>query len=380
MGAIAELGSGGTPKRSVSEYFGEGTPWLSIADLNDGVVHGARESLTAAGIANSSARIVPPGTLFVAMYGSIGKLAIAGSELCTSQAIAFINPDETVLDRKYLFHYLLARRPYLQSLGRGGTQMNIGQSDLRKWPIPLPPLPEQRRIAAILDHADALRSKRRQVISLLDDVKQSIFHDMFGDPIRDADSSRVGDTCDIQIGPFGSLLHQTDYVSSGIPLINPTHIIRGEIKADPEFSVTPEKAADLTNYRLRPGDIVMGRRGEMGRCAVVGVEHDGFLCGTGSLIVRPITGRSNPTYVHASLSHRSSKSRLERLALGSTLPNLNAAIMKQFPLGAPSLPRQEEFASRIRQLDLQRGSAEVTLEKDGTLFASLQSRAFRGEL
>src|SRR5690606_30865938 len=103
-----------------------------------------------------------PGTLFIAMYGSIGKLGIAGTEMATSQAIAFAKPKDELIDRRFLFHYLLAQRPKLQALGRGGTQMNIGQADLKGWPIPLPPLHEQRRVAAIVDHADALRAKRRQ--------------------------------------------------------------------------------------------------------------------------------------------------------------------------------------------------------------------------
>ena len=144
LGDVAQWGSGGTPKRSIPEYFGDGTPWLSIADLNDGIVTSAKESLTADGIANSAAKIVPPGTLLVAMYGSIGKLGIAATEMATSQAIAFAKPREDLVDRRYLFHYLLAQRPRLQALGRGGTQMNIGQADLKAWPIPLPAMPDAR--------------------------------------------------------------------------------------------------------------------------------------------------------------------------------------------------------------------------------------------
>ena len=111
LGDIATWGSGGTPSRAVREYFGPGLPWLSIADLEDGPVGRAKESLTPLGIQNSSAKPVPAGTLLVAMYGSIGKLGISTCELCTSQAIAFAIPDKSRVDTRYMFHYLLAQRP-----------------------------------------------------------------------------------------------------------------------------------------------------------------------------------------------------------------------------------------------------------------------------
>lgn len=183
LGDIAAWGSGGTPSRAVREYFGPGLPWLSIADLDDGPVGSAKESLTPLGLQNSSAKPVPAGALLIAMYGSIGKLGIATRELCTSQAIAFAIPDTSRIDTRYLFHYLLAQRPLLQARGRGGTQSNIGQSDLKSWRIPLPSLPEQRRRAAILDKADALLAKRRVAMVQLDTLVQSIFMDMFGDPV-----------------------------------------------------------------------------------------------------------------------------------------------------------------------------------------------------
>lgn len=174
LGEIANWGSGGTPKRSVPEYFGDGTPWLSIADLNDGIVHDAAESLTPLGIAYSSAKVVPAGTVFIAMYGSIGKLGIAGREMCTSQAIAFAQPHHGVLNNSYLFHFLAAQRPLIQARGRGGTQMNIGQSDLKAWPIRLPSLEEQQRLATILDKVDSIVESRRTGLRSLEELLASL--------------------------------------------------------------------------------------------------------------------------------------------------------------------------------------------------------------
>lgn len=167
LGEVAEWGSGGTPRRGNPEYFGDGTPWLSISDLNDGIVYEAKESLTPAGIDHSSAKVVPPGTVFIAMYGSIGKLGVAGKEMCTSQAIAFARPHSDALDRDYLFYYLLYQRPVLIGLGRGGTQSNIGQKDLKNLSIPLPPLEEQRRLCGKFNYID---SKKNDAVETLNRI------------------------------------------------------------------------------------------------------------------------------------------------------------------------------------------------------------------
>jgi type I restriction enzyme S subunit len=91
----------------------------------------------------------------------------------------------------------------------------------------------------------------------------------------------------LKTGPFGSALHQSDYVTNGVPLVNPMHIANGKIKPSVDVTVTPETVERLGEYCLREGDLVMARRGEMGRSAVVFGNESGWLCGTGSLIVRP---------------------------------------------------------------------------------------------
>jgi|688.fasta_scaffold32280_3 type I restriction enzyme S subunit len=174
LGEIADWGSGGTPKRSNPAYFGVGTPWLSIADLNDGYVSAAKESLTKLGIANSSAKVVPKGTLLIAMYGSIGKLGIAEVELCTSQAIAHAKPKADKVLVRYLFHFLLSQRHLLIQKGRGGTQMNIGQADLKSWRIDLPTLDEQLEIVSKLDKVIVLKEAHEAQVSRLAELYQSL--------------------------------------------------------------------------------------------------------------------------------------------------------------------------------------------------------------
>lgn len=157
LAEVARWSSGGTPKAGTTEYYGGGIPWAVIGDLNDGVVTSTASTITEAGLSNSSAKVVPTGTLLVAMYGSIGKLGIAGIPMATNQAIACAVPNPGV-DTQYLFHYLKSQRDDLLLAGKGGAQQNISQTVLKAWPIPVPPLDEQRRLAIWLDEIDGRRA------------------------------------------------------------------------------------------------------------------------------------------------------------------------------------------------------------------------------
>jgi type I restriction enzyme S subunit len=99
----------------------------------------------------------------------------------------------------------------------------------------------------------------------------------------------LGELATLKTGPFGSALHKTDYRTGGIPVVNPMHIVGGKIVPSSAATIDPETAERLSEFRLQRGDVVLGRRGDMGRCAVVGEAEHSWLCGTGSLIVRPGT-------------------------------------------------------------------------------------------
>ncbi|MFF2973401.1 restriction endonuclease subunit S [Streptomyces albidoflavus] len=151
LGDVAQWGSGGTPKAKASDYYGGTIPWAVIGDMSDGVLLETAQTITEAGLAESSAKWIPKGSILVAMYGSIGKLAIAGIPITSNQAIAHAVPFCEVLDVKYLFWYLRSQREKLVAAGKGGAQRNISQSILKQWPIPLPPLAEQHRIVEALE-------------------------------------------------------------------------------------------------------------------------------------------------------------------------------------------------------------------------------------
>ncbi|EFB7611432.1 restriction endonuclease subunit S [Escherichia coli] len=182
---FCSTGSGGTPSRSKPEYYeGGDIPWIKSGDLKDSKIYDANEYITAAGLENSSAKIVEKDSILIAMYGAtVGRLAILGINAATNQAICNIRPDTTIADMKYLYYFLKSKFSYFVENAVGGAQPNISQGLIKSLEVPLPPLDEQKRIAAILDKADAIRQKREQAIKLADDFLRATFATMYGNPI-----------------------------------------------------------------------------------------------------------------------------------------------------------------------------------------------------
>jgi type I restriction enzyme, S subunit len=378
LGDLVTVRGGGTPRKSVPDYYGGGIPWVTPKDMKRPVIDSSRVTLTTAGVTNSPAKLVPSGSVLVVVRSGVLKhtlpVALTSAQVTLNQDMKALVPHEE-LDGAYLARLLKAWQPEILSWVRATTADNFPIHKLLDLKIDLPALPEQRRIAAILDQADVLRAKRRQVLAHVDTLKQSIFRDMFGTESWDA---TLGELADVQIGPFGSLLHQEEYITGGVPVINPMHIRDDQLCPDEKFSVIEDKASSLSLYRLRQGDIVLGRRGEMGRAAIATFEHEGMLCGTGSLILRP--REVDSTFLHAVVTSPRMKAHLERNSLGATLPNLNATIVKAAPAPRPLRHIQASFADKVAACTGLWNTTRRTLAADDVLFASLQCRAFRGEL
>jgi len=266
----------------------------------------------------------------------------------------------------------------------GTTRGKLTKGSASEILIPLPPLAEQRRIASILDQADELRQKRQQAIEKLDQLLQATFIDMFGDPVSNSkgfDVKKLSEQVDlIQIGPFGTQLHQEDYIENGIPLINPSHIKNGKIVPNLKLSVSQSKYGELSQYHLKLNDVLLGRRGEMGRCAVVTKKEVGWLCGTGSLFLRPNVEKINPFFLEMLLSSDSIKRYLENVSQGQTMANLNKTIVGSIPLIAPSIEIQNKFFLISEEINKMKTELENSKNQVNNLFQSLQNHAFSGTL
>lgn len=159
----------------------------------------------------------------------------------------------------------------------------------------------------------------------------------------------LGSWASFRTGPFGSALHKSDYTRGGIPVVNPMHIIDGEIQPTVTMTITEQAAESLADFRLKPGEIVIGRRGDMGRCAVVTERHAGWLCGTGSMIIRPRS--ADPDFLQRVLSSPPAIAAIEDSSVGTTMVNLNQGILASLKIQFPPLPEQRDIAAALSDVD-----------------------------
>ena len=179
LGDVCTFGSGGTPPRSTPEYFQGETPWITGADIGERSLISPRSFTTQEAISRSAVTVVPQGTALLVTRTSVGKVALSDRSLALSQDITSISPDSSMLDPAYLVAFLASYAPKLAREARGATIQGVTRSDVARISIPLPPLPEQRRIASILEQADNLRAKRQQSIAIVDELIDAAFHSTF---------------------------------------------------------------------------------------------------------------------------------------------------------------------------------------------------------
>ena len=236
-------------------------------------------------------------------------------------------------------------------LVNGATRQKLTQATMRQMLIPQRTYQEQCDIVAQMNKVNLIIKTRQNQLQKLDELVKARFVEMFGDPISNPhgfDKVDLSELADIKIGPFGSLLHKGDYIEGGYALLNPSHIIDGKIAPDSELTVSREKYEELSAYHLKAGDVVMGRRGEMGRCAVV--PCDGYLCGTGSLLIRT-KGDVTADYIQKIISFPSFKKAIEDMAVGQTMPNLNVPIVSKFQIIKPPIEVQHSYYAFVEQTD-----------------------------
>ena len=378
LGDVCTIVSGTTPKSSCPEYWDGDINWVTPAELDDesDVIYESQRKITKQAVIDSSLKPFPAGTVLLSSRAPIGKVAIAGTDMYCNQGFKNLICSDAIYNR-YLYHFLKSKTEYLNSLGRGATFKEISKGIVEEIEIPLPPPEEQRRIAALLDKVSDLIAKRRAQLDKLDLLVKAQFVEMFGDPASNEKSwpnVALGDIAEIRIGPFGSLLHKEDYITGGHALVNPSHIINGQICVDENLTISDEKYDELSAYQLEVDDIVLGRRGEMGRCAVV--HQKGLLCGTGSIIIRP-NALMKPYFLQNIISNPAYKKIIEDKAVGVTMMNLNVPIVSE--LKVPLLPvyLQEQFIDFMQRVDKSKLTIQQSLDRLETLKKALMQQYFK---
>jgi type I restriction enzyme S subunit len=384
LGKICILHSGGTPRRSNNKYYGGNIPWAKIADLDteNGIVVDTEEYITVEGLQAINNRIFPKGSILLAMYGSIGKLAIAGRDISCNQAILGIQiKDKEHLDINYLRLWLTSIKATLEFQGRGVTQQNISKSIVEKLEIPLPPLEEQRRIAAILDKADGVRRKRKEAIRLTEELLKSTFLEMFGDPVTNPKGWETHKLKEFTKRPITyGILKPGPHVSEGIPMLRIQDIHNGRVTASGIHKVSPELSSEYSRTVLRGGEIVISLVGTLGLTALIPESLKGANVHRNLGVIDIESEIVLSSFIFHYFKFSGIENFLLKNTKGGVQSLLNLGELREMPVNLPPLSLQQDFESLASNQIALNTNALSAYEQSENLFNSLLQRAFRGEL
>lgn len=336
----------------------------------------------------SSKQIVQPGDVMISkIIPHIRRARVVAPftgrrQLASGEWIVFRG---STFDPDYLRHFLLSDGFHHQFMntvaGVGGSLVRARPAQVKTIGLPLPPLPEQRRIAAILDHADALRAKRRQVLTHLDALTQSIFCDMFGDPDDSPDTVDFGALANLSGGR--NLVADDSAANSPFRVLKISAVTTGQFKPE-ESKPLPPDYAPPAEHLVRAGDLLMSRANTTELVGAVA-----YVSSTPPNLALPDKVwrfswkvDAEPVFYHALLSTPSIRRRISRLSSGTggSMKNVSKSKLEIMPLPRVSVDDQRVFVNRIQFVTEQRSRLQRAATADDTLFASLQSRAFRGDL
>ncbi len=393
LGNLCQIRSGGTPSRDVAEFYGGEIPWAKIDDLNtqSGIVIKTMEGLTQKGLNAIRGRLFPAGTLLFAMYGSVGKLAWAGCEMSTNQAILGVEVvDSNILDRNYLFRWLQSQRSRLESDASGVTQKNLSAGYVRDLLIPLPPIEHQRRIAAVLDKADVIRQKRGEALRQCEVLKASVMScslNAAGSVINE----RIGGLLEsglIALHKDGN--HGANYPraeefvrnpADGVPFITAKNIRSdGSIDENGIAYLGEEKARQLAIGWLKPGDVLLAHNATVGPVGVFRGEWNRALIGTSLTCFRPNPSKTSTDALFAALSDPFFQQQLRKQMKQTTRNQVPITAQRELRIRLPSGNAISMLTSKLARLKNIYSKDEAFLEDAEQLFASLCDRAFSGQI
>ena len=375
---LAVICAGQGAPQGNDNYCENGTPFVkagNLQELLEGKAITSIQKVSDEVAKKYKLKLYPKGTILFAKSGMScmkGYVYVLPQSAYVVSHLACITPNEDASE--YLRYYFNYHKP--NQLVKDAAYPSISLSDIGNLVVDMKSEPERNEIVSVLRHAESVITLRQKELQKLDELVKARFVELFGDPVANPhgfDKVALSELADIKIGPFGSLLHKEDYIEGGHALLNPSHIIDGKVAPDYKLTVSAQKYEELSAYHLKSGDVVMGRRGEMGRCAVV--PSDGYLCGTGSLMIRT-KGEVTADYIQKIISFPSFKKTIEDMAVGQTMPNLNVPIVSNFQIIKPPIEVQKSYYTFVEQVDKSKVVVQKALDEAQTLFDSLMQQYF----
>jgi type I restriction enzyme, S subunit len=332
---------------------------------------------------NEPGKTANKGDLILCIRATIGDRNWADKEYCLGRGVAGLRPKINLLDSHYLWHWLEVGKKQLLEKANGSTFKQVTRNAIGSCKIPVPPIEEQKRIAAILDKADRIRRKRQEAIRLTEELGRSIFLDMFGDPVTNPkgwDLCSIQDLCSIIVDcPHSTPKYLED--KNGYPCIRTSDLQNGYL----DFSTT-KHVGDM-EYQNRvsrhipvSGDILYSREGERFGIAARVRENLKLCLGQRMMLFQPDFSKATSAFLWSLLNSQSVYHQATQSVGGSTSPHVNVKDIKKFKAFCPPLEMQVVLENTENRLDSLRDKNIQDIAESENLFNSLLQRAFRGEL
>ena len=385
---FASVTTGGTPSTKNKDFWeGGDIPWLNSGELNQNIVKTTRNYITELGLKNSSAKLMPENTVLIALTGSTtGVVGFLTFEASANQSVTGILPSNKHFP-KYLFYYLKSIRPKVLHDAYGGAQPHISQGYVKELKIPLPPLDQQKKIAAILDAADDYRQKTKVLITKYDELTQSLFLDMFGDPVTNPKGWEIKSLSEFikslntgvsvnstnkefKEGDFGIL--KTSCVYSGIFRPSEAKVIREDEYE--RMRLSPE-ADSIIISRMNTTELV-------GKSVYIENDHNNLFLPDRLWQTEKAELLYDVRWLSHALSFQSFSNEIGKISSGTSgsMKNISKKNYLKLPMIYPPLDLQNQFAKRVQAIEAQKAQAQASLAQAEDLFNSLLQRAFKGEL
>ena len=352
---VAEIVTGSTPSTKDPDNYGELIPFVKPPDLNGSVIYETGSYLSEKG--SKLARIIPRNSVLVGCIGSLGKIGIAGRELATNQQINALVFNENLVYPRYGFHYCKTIGPLLESMAPATTVPLVNKSRFSTIEMPVPPLNEQKRIAAILDKADEIEVAVKITQNKQRDMIHSTFLEMFGDPNLNPmnwNENTLESLCvekiGIKAGPFGSSLKKEMYSEMGYKIYGQEQVIAGDHTIG-DYYIPEDVYQKLQSCKVESGDLLISLVGSIGRTLVIPNDFESGIINPRLLRIRTRRELIHPDFLKIFLALPEIQLRLMGNSHGQTMPVLNGRIMKKISIITPPLSLQEKFLVSLNNID-----------------------------
>ncbi|MEN9370774.1 MAG: hypothetical protein RI952_1639 [Bacteroidota bacterium] len=371
--------TGGTPSTTKTEYWENGhIPWLNSGALNQEIITESENFITQAGLENSSTRMMPKDTILIALTGTTtGVVGYLSFEACANQSVTGILPSNKH-HPKFLYYYLKSIREQILEASYGGAQKHISQAFVKELLIPLPPLATQKRIADILDTADALRRKDQELLTKYDQLAQAIFIDMFGDPVKNEKGWEVKKLEEVSHKITDGTHLSPKFTNQGVPFLLVSNIVNNEINYKTEKYISKEEF-EILNKRtpIEVGNILMTSVGSYGNPAIIEEKID-FAFQRHIAFIKPIHEVVDYKFLFSLLKTEQIKNQIDKKVNGVAQKTLNLKDLKELNIIMPPLRLQIQFSEIFNKLYKQKSIQQNS--HSTSLFSSLIQQAFNGTL